>query len=171
MSNVPVQKTTGVEKQSLPIFAEMERRMEEVRRRAYELFEQRGGETGHELDDWLAAECDICGELEAEVAEKENAYDVHVKLPGFQPEEVEVTSAPDSIVIRARSRQEKREETQEGVRTESSAREVYRRFELSRPVRTDQVTARLENGVLHVVAPQEQQAKSAGPQRVTVAVA
>ena len=29
---------------------------EQVRRRAFELYEQRGREEGHELDDWLQAE-------------------------------------------------------------------------------------------------------------------
>ena len=32
---------------------------EEIRRRAYELFEARGGEDGHELEDWLRAEEEI----------------------------------------------------------------------------------------------------------------
>jgi hypothetical protein len=34
---------------------------EEIRRRAYELFEARGGEDGHELEDWLQAEEEIRG--------------------------------------------------------------------------------------------------------------
>ena len=33
-----------------------ESRHEDVERRAYELYEQRGGEPGHEWDDWLQAE-------------------------------------------------------------------------------------------------------------------
>jgi len=32
---------------------------EEIRKRAYELFEARGGEEGHELEDWLGAEEEI----------------------------------------------------------------------------------------------------------------
>lgn len=32
---------------------------EEIRRRAYELFEIRGREDGHELDDWLRAEKEL----------------------------------------------------------------------------------------------------------------
>ncbi len=32
---------------------------EQIRRRAYELYEQRGKEDGHELDDWLQAESEI----------------------------------------------------------------------------------------------------------------
>ena len=32
---------------------------EQVRHRAYELYEQRGREDGHELDDWLQAESQV----------------------------------------------------------------------------------------------------------------
>ena len=34
---------------------------EEIRQRAYELFEARGGQQGHELEDWLRAEQEIKG--------------------------------------------------------------------------------------------------------------
>lgn len=34
---------------------------EEIRNRAYELFEARGGAEGHELEDWLLAEQEIRG--------------------------------------------------------------------------------------------------------------
>jgi hypothetical protein len=32
---------------------------EQIRRRAHELYEQRGRDEGHELDDWLHAESDV----------------------------------------------------------------------------------------------------------------
>lgn len=34
-------------------------REEEIRRRAYVLYEQRGREDGHDLDDWLLAEAEL----------------------------------------------------------------------------------------------------------------
>jgi Protein of unknown function (DUF2934) len=34
---------------------------EEIRRRAYELFELRGKQAGHDLDDWLQAEAELTG--------------------------------------------------------------------------------------------------------------
>ncbi len=34
---------------------------QQIRQRAYELYEQRGRTDGHELDDWLQAECEIKG--------------------------------------------------------------------------------------------------------------
>jgi hypothetical protein len=34
---------------------------QQIQQRAYELYEQRGRRDGHELDDWLQAECEIKG--------------------------------------------------------------------------------------------------------------
>jgi hypothetical protein len=34
-------------------------REEEIRRRAYALYEQRGREDGHDVDDWLRAEAEV----------------------------------------------------------------------------------------------------------------
>ncbi|HXY11261.1 MAG TPA: DUF2934 domain-containing protein [Terriglobales bacterium] len=40
---------------------------DEIRRRAYELYEQRGGEHGHDVEDWLRAEEEI-KEMQAQSA-------------------------------------------------------------------------------------------------------
>ena len=37
---------------------------EEIRRRAYELYEARGREDGHDLEDWLRAEAEIASRME-----------------------------------------------------------------------------------------------------------
>lgn len=37
---------------------------EYIRERAYQIFEKRGSEHGHDLDDWLQAEAEIFGEFE-----------------------------------------------------------------------------------------------------------
>jgi hypothetical protein len=34
---------------------------QQIQQRAYELFEQRGRTDGHDLDDWLQAECEVKG--------------------------------------------------------------------------------------------------------------
>jgi len=41
---------------------------EEIRRRAYELYEARGCEDGHDLEDWYRAEVEIVGTTEELVA-------------------------------------------------------------------------------------------------------
>lgn len=44
-----------------PVVAEPANVEEEIRKRAYELFEARGREEGHEFEDWLRAEEEIRG--------------------------------------------------------------------------------------------------------------
>ena len=44
-----------------PVFGKVEEALDGVRRRAYQLFEERGCEPGADLDDWLQAECEIMG--------------------------------------------------------------------------------------------------------------
>lgn len=41
---------------------------EEIRHLAYELYEQRGREDGHDLDDWLKAESEVTGKAKAMTA-------------------------------------------------------------------------------------------------------
>ncbi len=41
---------------------------EQIRQRAYALYEARGREDGHELDDWLRAESEVTGKAEAVAA-------------------------------------------------------------------------------------------------------
>ena len=42
-----------------PTSTTTEQKLEEIRSRAYELYESRGREDGHDLEDWLQAEIDI----------------------------------------------------------------------------------------------------------------
>lgn len=44
-----------------------------IRTRAYQLFEQRGCEIGHDLDDWLQAEAEIAGKKPASRVDSTNA--------------------------------------------------------------------------------------------------
>jgi DUF2934 family protein len=41
---------------------------EQIRCRAYELYEERGREDGHDLEDWLRAEAEVAGRTERAAA-------------------------------------------------------------------------------------------------------
>jgi len=47
-----------------------------IRIRAYYFFEKRGGEHGHDLEDWLLAEAEIIGKKPAGAAEPEPTEDM-----------------------------------------------------------------------------------------------
>lgn len=86
MANVTVQKIEKREAKPLPIFEEMEKRFADVRQRAFDLFEKRGRELGHALDDWLRADHDVRGWPAAELDEKAGEYELQMTLPGFDAE-------------------------------------------------------------------------------------
>ena len=46
-------------------------REQEIRRRAYALYEERGHEDGHDVDDWLRAEADINASAQKAAAQRQ----------------------------------------------------------------------------------------------------
>jgi hypothetical protein len=64
---VPVKKRTAktTNVNSLESAVDLE---EQIRRRAYELYERRGREAGHETEDWLRAEAELARERTKPVA-------------------------------------------------------------------------------------------------------
>jgi HSP20 family protein len=153
MPNVAVQKLAKTEAtEPLPILQAIEKQFDEVRRRAFDLFEQRGRELGRDIDDWLKAEHEILGWPAAELSEKNANYEMDMKLPGFDPKEVEVTVTPTEIIVHAATKHQKKTEDAHVLWSEFSSDDVYRRFELPAAIDVDKTTATLDNGMLHVVA-------------------
>lgn len=152
MTNVVVQKANGTEKR-LPIFDEIAKRFEDVRHRAFELFENRGCEIGRGLEDWLKAEREILGSPAAELAEKDGAYELQIALPGFDVKDIQVTATPTEIIVRASSSQEKKSEKENVLWTEFTSNDVYRQLPIPNSIDADKTTATLEKGLLHITAP------------------
>lgn len=158
MSDITVQKVNETGKR-VPIFSEIEKRFEEVRQRAFELFENRGCEIGHGLEDWIKAEREILGAPAAEVAEKESTYELQIALPGFDARDVQATVTPNELIIHATSSQEKKSEKGNVLWSEFASRDVYRQIPLPAPVDADKTTAKLEKGLLRVTAPKAVEAE------------
>lgn len=155
MPEISIQKVKDPSKQTPPIFADIAKRLDAVRRRAHELFESRGRELGRSLEDWFTAEREVFGWTAAELSEKENAYQVEVTLAGFEPKDVQVTATPGGIVVRAASKEEHKVEKGKVIWTEFGSKDICRRFELPNPIDTEKVTATLEKGILRINAPKE----------------
>ena len=62
---VEVTATQEVKKYSVPIPINLD---EEIRRRAYELYEQRGCTPGHDHDDWVVAEREVLARYQPQSA-------------------------------------------------------------------------------------------------------
>jgi HSP20 family protein len=158
MSDVQIKRLNGDER-TLPVFAELEKRLEAVRERAYGLFASRGRRAGSDLDDWMKAERELFGWTAGEMKERDGEYEVDVTLPGFKADEVELTATPNELIVHAQSKSEKKGGDDRVIWSEFGSSDVYRRFSLPTPVQAERISAELKNGVLKVHAPKSVAAK------------
>ena len=54
-----IQPTTSIQREAGDVYVGNTARDEEIRRRAYEIYRERGEQHGHDLDDWLQAEREL----------------------------------------------------------------------------------------------------------------
>jgi HSP20 family protein len=154
MSDVKIRCETDGER-TLPVFAELERKIDAVRQRAFDLFSGRGGQQGWDLDDWITAERELMGWSAAEMTERPDEFEVDVALPGFKADHVELTATPKELILHAERKHQRNGGSERVVWSELGADEVYRRFTLPAEVNADGVKAELKNGVLRVHAPKK----------------
>ena len=58
-SNLETQATSGPQGEAVKTSKGDFRRLEEIRIRAYEIYMERGGQPGHDVDDWIQAKREI----------------------------------------------------------------------------------------------------------------
>jgi len=160
MTSIPVKRVADTVV-TLPVFEELDRRMEEVRHRAYDLFAARGFAPGHELDDWLAAEDEVLGWPAAELVEKDSEFEMDLTLPGFEPRDIEVFAEPDSVTVHAAAETKAGEEHEHVIWSEFGRNEVFRKVTFPTDVDLPRMKAELSNGLLRIHAPK---ARSTGAQ-------
>jgi HSP20 family protein len=159
MANLAVQKIEDKAAKPLRLFQEIENQFEEVRRRAFELFEKRGREFGRELEDWLKAEHEVMGWPAAELSETDSGYKVSMTLFGYASKDVEVTATPSEIIVHAKVEKKKKTQEKKYLWTEFRSNGIYRRFELPEPIDVEKTTASFDNGMLHITAAKAQKAQ------------
>jgi HSP20 family molecular chaperone IbpA len=70
-----------------------------ISRRAYELYERRGGAPDHESADWFGAQSQLLSPLKLDILEWREDLIARAEVPGFDPHEIKVHIAPRSLTI------------------------------------------------------------------------
>jgi hypothetical protein len=76
-----INRSTGSARQTSTTVAVMKSAselQEQIRRRAYELYEQRGSNDGHEVSDWLQAESELAPKEEANTPRTNREHGAHL---------------------------------------------------------------------------------------------
>jgi HSP20 family protein len=98
--------------------------------------------------------------LPMDIRELDGEYVIEASLPGFKPEDVQITASGDTVTIRAERKEEKKEK--EGgtyVRHERYEGTLYRSVTLPH-TQADGVQATYQHGVLTLHVPKAPQAKA-----------
>lgn len=163
MSKPEIQKVPSTEERKLPIFQEIDHLADKIRVRAYNLFKRRGFAAGHDIDDWLTAEREVCWPT-AEMIEDDGGFRISVALAGFDDKDVSVTATPREIIVKA-SREDQKKGTSKKDKSkvrwsELHVSDVYRRVHLPTDIDVDRIAAEMTHGMLSIEAPKAAEPKS-----------
>ncbi|MFN2451425.1 MAG: Hsp20/alpha crystallin family protein [Candidatus Dormibacteria bacterium] len=103
--------------------------------------------------------------LPVDIRQTEQAFTIQASVPGFRPDDVEVTV--EDGVLSIRGRLEERSEGRESgwVRRERRLGSFHRQIGMPAEVRAEEISAEFENGVLTITVPRAQKAQ---PKRIPV---
>ena len=151
MSNIVVQRIRDAN-QVPPLMKETNQLLDQVRSRAFELFEKRGRVSGNEMRDWLEAEKEVFRVPDVELAENDGEFQLQLALPGFDVKDIRVAALPDAVIVEGESAHQHRGTNGTIHFCEFGERRVFRQIPLPKPVDVDHVSASLDKGVLQVHA-------------------
>jgi len=95
-----------------------------------------------------------------DVAETDKELIFRAELPGLKPDDIEILSTDDQLIIRGERKEEKEEKGTNYLFVESRRGAFYRAFSLNVPVKSEEVKASYKNGVLEVRLPKAEGAKT-----------
>jgi HSP20 family protein len=125
----------------------------ETAHKAFEIFQRRGGEFGRELDDWFSAESEVLLPVKVEVTETDKQINVRAAVPGFKPEDIEVTVKDNILILSGETESREKREDENTVFSEFRSNKFCRQLTLSSEVDEDKVAANLKDGVLQLTLP------------------
>ena len=108
---------------------------------------KRGDEEGH----WLPS---------VDVSETKNDVVVKVELPGMNSKDLDISLSDGTIVIKGEKKQEKEEKEENYHFVERSYGKFIRTVPLPKEVKHDKVSASYKDGILKVVLPKSEEAKT-----------
>ena len=121
-----------------------------IERRAYELFEARGFEHGHDREDWLRAESEILFNVSVEITEGETEFAVRANVPGFGENDLKVDVAPRCLCILGRHGETSEESQEQAVPSQRSCKRIFRLVDLPSEIDPDGVKTTLRDGLLEI---------------------
>ena len=140
-----------------PAFVEAEKLLERIAeftkltsQRAYEYFLNRSDQFGSHFDDWVKAEMDFLRPAPIEITETADNINVRAAVPGFKPEEIEISIKDALMIMSGETKSEEKKEDEKTFLNEWRSNHFCRQVVLPSEVETDGVEATLKDGILNL---------------------
>ncbi|MEQ1605323.1 MAG: Hsp20/alpha crystallin family protein [Pyrinomonadaceae bacterium] len=155
-----------------PVFVEAEKMFEklaeiskETAAKAYDFFVERGSQIGTHFEDWLRAETEMLRAAPAKITESKDLVNVEIAVPGFKPNEIEVSVKDNVLIVSGETTTDDKKEDETTFYSEWRSDRFLRKLDLPEFVETDDIKAILTDGVLKLTL-----RKKAAAEAVKVAV-
>lgn len=137
-----------------------------VARRAYELFETRNQEHGHDWEDWFQAESELLRPTCVVVSGSDGRISLRVNVLGFEADELQVAIEPRRITVCGRKKLRSAEERGELTNTDFYPDQLLRTIDVETEIDPEAAIVELQSGILKFELP-----KIAAPAPVPAAAA
>lgn len=124
-----------------------------IARRAFELFENRNGETGHEVEDWFRAESELLHPVPVDIKKSDNQLLISAEVPGYTPADIQVGIEARRLFISSGFEQRAKSKRGETIYTERRSEQIFRTLELPATVDPNNVNATCREGMLYLTLP------------------
>jgi len=125
-----------------------------IARRAFELFEKRGREHGHDWEDWFKAESEFLCPVSIATSESEDRVSIHANVLGFTENELHVSIEPRCLAILGK-REGTTSQTEAGSigRADQYPDQILRLIDLTTEVDPGRAVIELQAGMLRFELP------------------
>jgi len=138
------------------LFHEMKDISSRIAQRAYEFFQLRGPENGHDLDDWFKAENEVLQFIPVEMKEMQDKIVVNAKVPGFDAKDLNIHVVANRLIIRGcNEKTTEKKKNGKVLYSETLGKQVFRSIELPNKVVFDLSCAKLVHDKLEILLPKE----------------
>ena len=158
MSDVQINKIQPEGESVLLLTQQVDALYEEIRRRAYRLFEAHGAGHGQDRHDWLEAERSLIFAPPAELCEEDDQFIIRMAVPGYDTAHVRVSVLPRAIIVDGDLQQMNEQSSAKVIFSEFSERRLLRRFDLPHEVRAYTAKAAIKDGILRITVRKAAQA-------------
>jgi HSP20 family protein len=124
-----------------------------IAKRAYELFEARGGEQGQDLEDWLRAESELLQFVPIEMVESDDELTLQARVPGFSAEDIQISVEPCRLMISGRKEHNTEDRAGDANYTEQSCKEIFQAVDLPIKIDSNNAMAKIKKGLLSIRLP------------------